>query len=97
MGGRPSYGRWPVGVVQHGVEGAGEVVGVVATVVLLAHGHQAGQADEQQQQQVDGQRRPQHAVQEGRAPRRGGGGGGGGPEAVAMPVRTGGNAASGAG
>lgn len=44
-----SYGRRSVGVAQHGMEGAGEVVGVVAAVVLLRHGHQAGQADEEQE------------------------------------------------
>lgn len=40
--------RWrSVGVAQHGMEGAGKVVGMMAAVVLLGHGHKAGQADEE--------------------------------------------------
>lgn len=62
-----SYGRRSIGVAQHGMEGAGEVVGVVAAVVLLGHGHEAGQADEQQEEQLDGERGPEDAEQEGRA------------------------------
>lgn len=57
------------------MEGAGEVVGVVAAVVLLRHGHQAGQADEEQEEQLDGERGPEDAQQEGRALHGGGGGG----------------------
>lgn len=56
-----SYGWRSIGVAQHGVEGAGEVVGVVAAVVLLGHGHQAGQADEEQEEQLDGERGPEDA------------------------------------
>lgn len=41
--GRGLDGGWSVGVAQHGVERAGEVVGVVAAVVVFTHGHQAGQ------------------------------------------------------
>lgn len=41
------------------MEGAGEVVGVMAAVVLLCHGHEAGQADEEQQEQLDGERCPE--------------------------------------
>lgn len=78
--------------MQHGMEGAGEVVGVVAAVVLLCHGHQAGQANEEQEEQLDGECGPKDPQQEGRAF---GGGGGGGGDAV-QKVRTGGNAASGA-
>lgn len=62
---RFSYGRRSVGVAQHGVEGAGEVVGVVAAVVLLRHGNQAGQADEEQEEKLDGERSPEDPQQEG--------------------------------
>jgi hypothetical protein len=72
------------------MEGAGKVVGVVAAIVLLRHGHQAGQADQEQEQQLDGKRGPEDAQQEGLALRRGRGGGG---EAV-WEVRTGGSAAN---
>lgn len=87
-----SYGRGSVGVAQHGMEGAGEVVGVVAAVVLLRHGNQAGQADDEEEEQLDGERRPEDPQQEGRVLRGGGGGGGG----EVWEVRMGGNAASGA-
>lgn len=60
-----SHGRGSIGVAQHRVEGAGEVVGVVAAVVLLRHGHQAGQADEEQEEQVDRERGPEDPKQEG--------------------------------
>lgn len=56
------------------MEGACEVVGMVAAVVLLGHGHQAGQADEKQEEQLDGERSPEDPQQEGLA--LGGGGGG---------------------
>lgn len=56
----PLGGRWPVGVPQHGVEGAGEVVGLGAAVVLFGGGQQAGQKQQQQQQQLQGQRCPDH-------------------------------------
>lgn len=72
--GSSSYRRRSVGVVQHGVEGACKVVGMVAAVVLLRHGHQAGQADEEQQEQVDGERSSEDAEHEGLALGRGGGG-----------------------
>lgn len=49
------------------MKGAGEVVGVVAAVVLLSHGHQAGQANEEQEEQLNGQRSPEDAKQEGLA------------------------------
>lgn len=55
----------PVGVPQHWVEGAGEVVGLGAAVVLFGGGQQAGQEQQQQQQQLEGQRCPQHAGEEG--------------------------------
>ena len=92
-----SYGRRSVGVAQHGVEGAGEVVGVVAAVVLLGHRHQAGQADEEQEDEMDGERGPEDSQQEGLTLRggRGGGGRGGGGDAI-RKVKTGGSATSGA-
>lgn len=55
------------------MEGAGKVVGMVAAVVLLCHGHQAGQANEEQEEQLDGKRSPEDPQQEGLA--FGGGGG----------------------
>ena len=90
----PSYRRRSIGVAQHGMEGAGKVVGVVAAVVLLRHGHQAGQADQEQEQQLDGERGPEDTQQEGGLALGWGGGGGGGGQAV-CEVRTGGSAASG--
>lgn len=57
------------------MEGAGEVVGVVAAVVLLRHGNQTGQADEEQEEQVDGERCPEDPQQEGLILCGGGGGG----------------------
>lgn len=47
------------------MEGAGKVVGVVAAVVLLCHGHQAGQADEEQQEELDRECGPENPKQEG--------------------------------
>lgn len=47
------------------MEGAGEVVGIMAAVVLLGHGHHAGQADEEQEEQLDEKSSPEHAEQEG--------------------------------
>lgn len=49
------------------MKGAGKVVGVMAAVVLLGHGHQAGEANEEQEEQLDGERGPEDAQQEGRA------------------------------
>lgn len=65
MGG--SYGRRAVGVSEHGVEGAGKVVGVGTAVVLLSHGHQTGQAHNEQQQELKWQSGPEHSQQEGLA------------------------------
>lgn len=53
------------------MEGAGEVVGVMAAVVLLSHGHHAGQADEEQEEELDEKSGPEHAEQEGRGLRGG--------------------------
>lgn len=64
---------------------------MVTTVVLLRHGHEAGQADEEEEEELDGQCNPEHAQQEGLAFWRRGGGGKGG----VWEVRMGGNAANG--
>lgn len=48
----PLGGRWPVGIPQHGVEGAGKVVGLGAAVVIFGGRQQAGQEQQQQQQQL---------------------------------------------
>lgn len=66
-----SYGWRSVHVAQHGMEGAGEVVGVMAAVVLLSHGHHAGEADEEQEEELDEKSSPEHAEQEGRGLRGG--------------------------
>lgn len=58
------WGR-PIGVPQHGVERAGEVVGLGAAVVLLGGGQQAGQEQQQQQDQLERQRCPDHPGEEG--------------------------------
>lgn len=42
----------PVGVAQHGVEGAGEVVGLGAAVVFLRGGDHASQEQKQQEKQL---------------------------------------------
>jgi len=70
-----SCGRGPVGVAQHGVEGAGKVVGQRAASALPPAGaprwrQQHQQQQQQQQQQVEGERGPQHPLEEG--PRGGG-------------------------
>lgn len=62
-----SYGRRSVSVAQHGMEGAGEIVGVVAAVVFLGHGHQASQADEEEEQQLDRECGSKDPQQEGGA------------------------------
>lgn len=46
------------------MEGAGKVVGVMAAVVLLSHGHHAGQTDEKEEEELDEQSSPEHAKQE---------------------------------
>lgn len=81
-----SDGWWPIGVAEHGVEGAGKVVGLRAAVVVLGGRHQAGQSQEQQQQQqLEGQRRPQDALDHrATTPRR------------HQPLRTGGSGSNGA-
>lgn len=66
---RRSRGRGSVGVAQHGVEGAGEVVGQRAAAVVLGQRNQAGKNQQQQEEQLEGERRPHHPGEEG-APRR---------------------------
>lgn len=46
-------GGGPVGVAQHGVEGAGEVVGLGAAVVFLRGGDHASQEQKQQEEQLE--------------------------------------------
>lgn len=60
-----SRGRRAVGVAQHGVEGAGEVVGQRAAVVVLGQRHQAGQNQQHQEEQVEREGGAQHPVEEG--------------------------------
>lgn len=67
MGRGLSDGRGAVGVAQHGVEGAGEVVVVGAAVILLSYGHQTRQTHDEQQQELQRQSRPQDPRQEGLA------------------------------
>lgn len=43
----------PVGVAQHGVEGAGEVVGLGAAVVFLRGRDHASQEQKQQEEQLE--------------------------------------------
>lgn len=62
-----SNGWGSVGVAQHGVEGAGEVVVVGAAVILLSDGHQTRQTHDEQQQELQRQSRPQDPQQEGLA------------------------------
>lgn len=76
------------------MEGAGKVVGVMAAVVLLRHGHHAGQANEEQEEELDEKSSPEHAEQEGRSLR--GGRRRGGRQDDIRRVRTGESAASGA-
>lgn len=75
-----SDGRGPIGVAQHGVEGAGKVVVVGAAVVLLSDGHQTRQAHNEQQQELQRQSRSQDPQQEGLAASR--------SSATAWPGRT---------
>lgn len=65
-----SRGRRAVGVAQHGVEGAGEVVGEGAAVVLLGQRHQAGEDEQHEEEQLEGEGGPEDPVEEG--PARGG-------------------------
>lgn len=60
-----SCGRRAVGVAQHRVEGAGEVVGQGAAVVLFRQRHQAGQNQQHEEEQVQGEGSPEDPVEEG--------------------------------
>lgn len=62
--GGSSCRRRAIGVAQHGVEGAGEVVGEGTAVIVLGRGNQAGQRQQQQEEQVQGKRGSQNPVQE---------------------------------
>lgn len=60
-----SCGRRAVGVAQHRVEGAGEVVGQGAAVVLFRQRHQAGQNQQHEEEQVQGEGSTEDPVEEG--------------------------------
>ena len=62
---RASRGRWAIGVAQHGVEGAGEVVGERAAVIVLGQRHQAGHHQQEQEEEVQGEGGAEHALEEG--------------------------------
>lgn len=66
--GQNSGWGWSIGVAQHGCKRAPEVVGDHAAVVLIRHGHQAGDAQKKQQQQLQWNGCPHHTTQEGPAP-----------------------------
>lgn len=61
---RRSGGRGAVGVVQHGVKRAGEVVGPSAAGVALRHGDQAGEQQQEQQEEVQRKSSAEHPVEE---------------------------------
>lgn len=63
--GGASRGWGPVGVAQHGVEGAGVVIGAGAAVVLVGQRHQAGQNQQQEEQQVEREGGAEHPPEEG--------------------------------
>ena len=65
LAGGGSRGRGSVGVAQHGVEGAGKVVGQGAAVGLLGQGHQTHQHHQQQEEEVEGEGRPENPMEEG--------------------------------
>lgn len=65
-GGCPaSEWRRTIGVSEHGVEWSGEVVGEGTAVVFLGHGHEAGESDKEQQEQLEGESSPEDPEQEG--------------------------------
>lgn len=51
--------------MQHGVERSGKVVGQCAAVVLFRERHQAGQNQEHEEEQVQGESSSQNPVEEG--------------------------------
>lgn len=54
-------GRWrPIDVAQHGVEGAGKVIGPRTAVVVAPGWDQAGQQQKQQEEEVEREGCPQH-------------------------------------
>lgn len=50
-----SCGRRAVGVTQHWVEGAGEVVGQRTAIILFRQRHQAGENQQHEEEQVEGE------------------------------------------
>lgn len=63
-----SYRRRPLGVAEHRVEGAGEVVGKGTAVVVLRRRHETGHHQHQQQDDLQRQCGPEDTLQEGFAP-----------------------------
>ena len=74
------------------MERAGKVGCMVTAVVLLCHWNKAGQANQEQEEELEGQGRPEDSEEEGLTSGRRGGGGGG--EEVTGEVRRGGSEAS---
>lgn len=63
-----SHGGGSVGVAEHGVEGAGEVVRLRAVVVFFRQGDQIDHAhEEEEEEELQRQRHPQDAADEGGA------------------------------
>lgn len=74
LGGNPllscSYGRRPVGVAEHGLEGAGEIVELGTAVVFLRCRHKTGHDHHQQQDDLQWQSGPEDTFYEAFAPGR---------------------------
>lgn len=62
--GGPSCGRGPVGIVQHGEERAGKVVGQRTAAVVIRRRNQTDQNQEQEEEQEEVKDDPQDPVQE---------------------------------
>lgn len=60
-----SCGRRPVGVAQHGVEGAGEVVGAGAAGRVLRQRDQTRQQEEEEQEELQREGGAEHPIEEG--------------------------------
>lgn len=60
-----SCGRRPVGVAQHGVEGAGEVVGAGAAGHVLRQRDQTRQQEEEEQEELQREGGAEHPIEEG--------------------------------
>lgn len=63
-----SHRRRPVGVSEHWVEGAGEVVELDTAVVVVRRRHKTGHHHHQQQEDLQRQCGPEDTLQEGFAP-----------------------------